>query len=140
MSSLARRTNQNERREYANYLNSAAWKKRRIAYFEGVRRRGFEPGCQVCYGTLTGLGSLDLHHVSYEGVSKDSKTGFWVSKEPDGDLVPLCRECHERLHQLLDDNRYDYWGWDRKRATVVLMSHMRKARTSRRNVTRKVKD
>ena len=79
--------------------------------------------CLVC-----GVGgALDLHHTSYDGV-KQRTDGSWVAGEADGDLMPLCRGCHEDLHAELDRRRRDFWGWDRRRATAVLVVGLRRAR------------
>lgn len=123
--SLARKTRSADRAKYNAYLKSGAWQKRRRTYFAAVRASGFEPACQVCQKMLKDLGSLDLHHVSYDGVVK-LPDGRFQSREADRDLVPLCREHHEAIHQQLDSHRYDYWGWDRRRATVVILSSMKK--------------
>lgn len=122
--SLARKTGAS-RSEYQGYLASPAWKKRRRVYFETVRLSGFEPACQCCFTTLTEAKALDLHHLSYEGVTKDA-SGRWLSAEDEADLVPLCRDCHERLHTRLDARRMDYWGWDRRRATAVVLTYLRR--------------
>lgn len=124
-SSLARNTGSTERARYGAYLSSNSWRARRRLYFEAVRAAGFEPACQVCLALLKDIGSLDLHHVSYDGVI-DQGAGRFRSEEPDEDLVPLCREHHEALHKRLDDYRYNYWGWDRRRATVVIIKHMKR--------------
>lgn len=123
--SLARKTSKSDRSEYQGYLVSNAWRARRRKYFEWVKSRGFEPACQVCFGMLNDLGSLDLHHMSYDGVIK-LPHGKYRAEETNDDLVPLCREHHEALHQRLDDHRYSYWGWDRRRATVVIINYMRR--------------
>lgn len=122
--SLARKTG-DSRNEYQGYLSSPAWKKRRRVYFDTVRLSGVEPACQCCFTTLAEANALDLHHLSYEGVTKDAN-GRWLSAEQGTDLVPLCRACHERLHTRLDARRMDYWGWNRHRATAVVLTYLRR--------------
>lgn len=124
--SLARKTSTADRAAYQGYLSSTPWKARRRRYFETVKAAGFEPACQVCFATLAELGVLDLHHVSYDGV-KEVAPGRFRAQEKDEDLVPLCRDHHEQLHRTFDQHRLTYWGWDRKRATVVVINYMRKA-------------
>lgn len=68
---------------------------------------------------------MDLHHMSYDGVSQD-RGGRWVSREKDTDLMPLCRDCHERVHRILDDHKRDYKGWNRHRATIVIVARLRR--------------
>lgn len=123
--SLGRKTG-SQRNSYSAYTQSPVWRARRRRWFQDCRKRGFEPACQVCGQTLTELGTLDLHHLSYQGVEQNSKTAMWISKETDEELLPLCRDDHESLHRILDENRRDYWGWDRRRATVVVLSHLRR--------------
>lgn len=105
------------------YLRSGAWFRRRRAWFAAIEERGKQVVCLVC-----GVGgALDLHHTSYDGV-KQRTDGSWVAGEADGDLMPLCRGCHEDLHAELDRRRRDFWGWDRRRATAVLVVGLRRAR------------
>lgn len=118
---LARTGNQG----YRDYLRSGAWGWRRQRWFRDCRRRGFEPACQVCRVMLCNVASLDLHHVSYDGVQQNDD-GTWTAGEADEDLMPMCRQCHQELHQRLD-RPGDYTGWDRRRATVVIIGNMRKA-------------
>lgn len=117
--SLQRTGNQ----DYREYLRSQAWGWRRKRWFRDCRAKGFEPACQVCQLTLKKAGSLDLHHVSYEGVQRD-ENGKWHANEDDGDLMPMCRGCHEQLHYRMDGPG-EFRGWDRRRATVVIIRSMR---------------
>lgn len=82
-----------------------------------------EPACQVCAITLAEAGSLDLHHLSYDGVVQDPFGGGWKAREAHEDLIPLCREHHQRLHQIVD-GRKEFFGWDRRRASVVIVARM----------------
>lgn len=126
MGSLARKTDRRDRAKYQGYLTSNAWRARRRKYFDAVRANGFEPACQVCFITQSEAGSLDLHHVSYDGV-EDLGNGRYRSTEADEDLVPLCRIHHEQLHQVFDIHRRSYYDWDRRRATVVVVNYLRKS-------------
>ena len=109
--------------EYRRYLRSQAWGYRRVRWFQECRAAGHEPACQVCGVTLEEAGTLDLHHVSYKGVSQDESTGRWRAREADEDLMPMCREHHQRLHQIMD-GRKEFFGWDRRRATVAIVARM----------------
>lgn len=125
--SLARSGNQAYQ---SGYLRSGAWFRRRRAWFAAVEATGRAVVCQVC-GTAK---NLDLHHMNYVGVHQAS-TGVWVAGEADEDLMPLCRGCHDDLHAELDRRRRDFWGWDRKRATAIIVVGLRQRRTrSRRAV------
>lgn len=123
MSRLSLSRTHNE--DYREYLRSDQWAARRREWFHDCRAAGFEPACQVCTATLTARGSLDLHHVSYEGVSHDPHTGRWAADETDTDLLPMCRACHMELHKRMDAPRA-YLGWDRRRATVYIAAQMRR--------------
>lgn len=125
--SLARTGN----RRYKNgYLRSQAWGWRRQRYFRDLRAAGFEPACQVCnilmvsYRQREGK-DLDLHHVSYDGVSYDEDTGKWIAAEADEDLMPMCRICHQDLHRIMDRPR-DHNGWSRENATISIIVHLRR--------------
>ena len=104
-------------------LRSPAWFDRRRAWFRSVVQRGQVVVCLVCREA----GPVDLHHTSYDGVRQES-SGEWVAGEADEDLMPLCRGCHEDLHRELDRRRRDFWGWDRRRASAVIVIGLRRAR------------
>lgn len=107
----------------SGYLRSGAWFARRRAWFAAIEDSGRVVVCLVCGAG----GALDLHHVDYDGV-RQRANGSWVAGEADEDLMPLCRVCHELLHAELDRRRRDFWGWDRRRATAVLVVGLRRAR------------
>lgn len=109
-------------RGYRQYLSSRAWHWRRQRWFRDCRARGFEPACQVCGVTLREAGSLDLHHVSYSGVI-ERDDGSWQAAEQDEDLMPMCRTHHQALHRIMD-RRKEFYGWDRLRATAVIVAHL----------------
>ena len=108
---------------YQGYLRSQAWGYRRVRWFARCRADGVEPACQVCAVTLAEAGSLDLHHLSYDGVVQEPSGGGWKAREVHEDLMPLCREHHQRLHQIMD-GRKEFFGWDRRRASVVIVARM----------------
>jgi len=109
--------------EYRQYLRSQQWGFRRVRWFRDCRARGHEPACQVCHLTLTEAESLDLHHVSYEGVTWDDTRHVWQAQEADADLMPMCRVHHQELHKMMD-GRKEFYGWDRRRATVVIIGRL----------------
>ena len=94
-----------------------------MRWFRDCRAAGHEPACQVCGVTLSDVKSLDLHHVSYKGVTRDEVSGKWLAREAHEDLMPMCREHHQRLHQIMD-GRKEFFGWDRRRATIVIVARM----------------
>lgn len=119
---------------YREYLRSAQWGFRRVRWFRDCRARGMEPACLVCQVTLEQAGTLDLHHVSYDGVVQDQSTGTWSAQEADEDLMPLCRQHHQQLHRLMDA-RKEYFGWDRRRASVAIIARMIRAQRRARRIT-----
>ena len=56
-----------------------------------VAVHGIEPVCAVCGEPWT-LRHGDLHHRTYDR----------LGHERFDDLIPLCRECHERVHRILE--------------------------------------
>lgn len=115
---------------YREYLRSQQWGFRRVRWFRDCRARGFEPACQVCGLTLAEAGSLDLHHTSYAGVHRE-QDGTWRARESDTDLMPMCREHHRQLHRMMDGKK-EFYGWDRRRATVVIVARLRQRQGSTR--------
>lgn len=108
---------------YQRYLGSQQWGFRRVRWFRDCRANGYEPACQVCGATLIEQGILDLHHVSYDGVGWDDQQQQWIAHEADEDLMPMCREHHKQLHRIMD-GRKEFYGWDRRRATVVIVARL----------------
>lgn len=104
------------------YLSSDAWKARRRRYYGSVRSRGFVPMCQGCESLDSA--SLQLHHLSYKGVGRDS-AGGWVAGERDDDLIVLCERCHEYVHKILDDFSKSYKGWSRRTASLRIIHRLR---------------
>jgi hypothetical protein len=72
------------RKEYREeYLNSPEWKAiRDLVFFEPLE-------CQCCKNTL----ATDLHHMVYRDIV-DIKIS---------DLLPVCRSCHDFIHQAITD-------------------------------------
>ena len=63
---------------YEKYLQSPSWQRKRDA----VRQR--DGGQCIC-----GAQATEMHHKTYDN----------IGREPLSDLVMLCEECHERVHQ-----------------------------------------
>lgn len=78
----------NEYRE--EYLKSDEWKKLRNLIMST------SPNCQCCGGA-----SSDVHHIIYRNI-----VDITIN-----DLIPVCRNCHEYIHQAIDD---DYISQDPK--------------------------
>lgn len=72
------------RKEYREeYLKSDEWKKLRNLIMST------SPDCQCCGGA-----SSDVHHMVYRNI-----VDITIN-----DLIPVCRSCHEYIHQAIDDN------------------------------------
>ena len=56
------------------------WQQRRRDYY-----RKYPKVCFCC-----GLDAKDLHHIRYDN----------LGREPDCDLIPVCRFCHGEIHRL----------------------------------------
>lgn len=73
--------------EYQKYLNSPHWQKIRQAVFKEYGHR-----CDHCGSPK----NLHIHHITYEH----------LGEEEISDLVPLCEDCHKRLHDPFDSIDY----------------------------------
>jgi 5-methylcytosine-specific restriction endonuclease McrA len=103
------------RRRYAEYMASPAWWRRRERWCrDEIAATGRAPQCAVC-GREWALTSGDLHHATYDN----------LGREHHGDLIPMCRTCHERLHQILDDSRH-WRKLPRALATTQLVTILRR--------------
>lgn len=107
------------RRDYAAYLASPRWQARRQAWLRRyLASHGTEPLCVVCGKPWT-LDD-DLHHASYAN----------LGHEPDEDLIPIDRDCHEALHQILDTSRA-WRAMPRPAATAGIIAILRPRRAAR---------
>jgi 5-methylcytosine-specific restriction endonuclease McrA len=80
-SPLPRRTV--DRSGYAEYIQSEAWQE--------VRRRFWASRLpKDCYCCGRKDGPKDLHHRTYKNLGSEYLR----------DLVPLCRDCHDRVHEM----------------------------------------
>lgn len=82
-------------RNYQEYLNSEHWRLLRDRFFKSKYFRskticgGIEGKCICC--KVPGK-SLELHHLTYRRLGRER---IW-------DLIPLCRDCHQRTHEVID--------------------------------------
>lgn len=128
--SLSRRSDARGRQYRQGYLSSAAWRGFKGRYYGSLRRAGHYPVCQVCGAASHEGAVLDLHHLSYEGVSVDA-SGRWVSGESFTDVIVLCRVHHQMLHQRLDDYRRDFAEANRRRASLQIINSLKNQLVSR---------
>ena len=105
------------RRLYAAYMASGGWQLRRRAWLRQWRAThpDTDPACMVCERAWT-LAD-DLHHASYDQ----------LGHEPDTNLLPMCRPCHQALHRILD--RSGHWRtMPRRAATTRIITNLRRPR------------
>lgn len=77
--------------EYADYLQTAEWKERRIKCMARVGNR-----CEACGQKPP----LDIHHLTYAR----------IFKEPLEDLMALCRPHHDYIEMLIADGKITRYG------------------------------
>mgnify|MGYP001616194188 CR=1 FL=1 len=73
--------NQRLSRSYLAYISSREWLRRKAGFFAFYRRQ-----CRSCGSREL----IDLHHLTYERFGRERR----------GDLIPLCRGCHDEAHRL----------------------------------------
>lgn len=103
------------RERYSQFMASAAWRRRRAAWYAAhLSTTGERPSCAIC-NSCWRLGVDDLHHRSYDrlGAGRDE------------DLVPLCRSCHDTVHEVIESSP----AWrrmSRAQATDVVIARLRR--------------
>lgn len=73
--------------EYQAYLNSPRWQALRQKVFKEYGYR-----CDQCGSSK----NLHVHHITYENLGEENIS----------DLVPLCEDCHKKLHNPNDSIDY----------------------------------
>ncbi|MFV0435016.1 MAG: hypothetical protein ACK5LO_13680 [Leucobacter sp.] len=82
---------------YAGYIKSPAWWRRRTQWLEeelelcGREQITCLGGC----GRQWRLNRDDLHHCTYDRLGDEAHEDLW----------PMCRTCHDFLHQLMDSSK-----------------------------------
>ena len=71
-------------KKYQRYLHTNYWKNLRAKYLETPLIKK----CIIC-----GNPNFELHHLSYKNLGKESSS----------DLVPVCRGCHQNIHNIYKD-------------------------------------
>lgn len=79
--------------EYQAYIHSSYWLDEiRPAALEFYGRE-----CQACRGAPK---EIDVHHLSYHQLRMDLEIEDWLP-----DLLPMCRRCHDEVHQRVKELR-----------------------------------
>ena len=87
------------RSQYAQYMDSAAWRIRRSNW---IAHEEYVTGKPVCCAVCADEEWDDLHHLSYDR----------LGDERHEDLVALCRVHHDELHRAYDAGRWRHIGYE----------------------------
>ncbi|HEY5845631.1 MAG TPA: HNH endonuclease signature motif containing protein [Nakamurella sp.] len=82
-------TTSSAQQRHREYIDSPVWKRRRARYLAS-----HYPKCAAC-GTSYGI---EVHHRTYDNA--------FQGQELDADLVAVCRDHHQRAHDLFDTGAY----------------------------------
>jgi len=74
---------------YREYLSTEHWKQLRVRFFESKLFERAKFSCLNCHQK----DRLQVHHKTYRRLGKE-----WL-----GDMIALCPECHESLHQKFNE-------------------------------------
>jgi hypothetical protein len=104
------------RARYADYIHSPAWWRTRVEWY-ATHTTGASRGQSHCAGCDAPWlrDRDDLHHTTYDR----------LGQERFNDLIPMCRACHTRLHELWDTSP----AWRklvRAQATVGILAALRR--------------
>lgn len=80
---------------------------------EWTARHGREPSCVVCDATWT-LRAGHLHHRTYHRIGHETASH----------LIPLCRNCHHVMRQVLESTP-SWRRLDRAQATDLIVAALR---------------
>lgn len=73
---------------YNEYITSDEWYAKRPKIFELKGKK-----CTICGNE----DNLDIHHLNYDTLGYEEDNNYQ-------DVIPLCRDCHEKIHNFLDKN------------------------------------
>src|SRR3990167_3094341 len=71
---------------YADYIASPEWRARKKKLWRGTNLHRY-PFCRCC---LRSTKKLELHHKTYVRLGREKMS----------DLIPVCRDCHGRIHEI----------------------------------------
>lgn len=99
---------------------------RRQRWFVEAQARGEAITCLVCGSGVEK--TLDLHHMQYSASLRNASGQFEATEEHDW-LIPLTRDCHQTLHEHLDEFSADYFGVSRHQATIMILARLKTRKT-----------
>ena len=113
------------RHEYYQYMQSEAWQQKRKAFYSSnLYKRWRKEGKWVCYGCGADDKKLDLHHRTYKRLGNEHIAI---------DLVPVCRECHKKIHTLVKESNLGLWT-----ATKEIGKTFKKGRATEKKREKKI--
>ncbi len=103
------------RQEYSKWMESQEWLETRKQWFSiWIDLEMRDPMCLACGGKWT-LQHGDLHHRSYEH----------LGHERFNDLMPLCRNCHDKVHKILESSP-SWRKLNRGQASDLIVARLKK--------------
>ena len=90
---------------YYQYIQTQAWEEMRQKVF---RRDGFK--CVICNEAK----DLNVHHITYENLGAEKVS----------DLVTLCRNCHEEIHNGKPSFGWSYEARDTIQRKIMMLLHI----------------
>lgn len=97
--------------DYKTYIRSTEWLDRKEEFFKTHQRK-----CKACYSTK----NVCLHHLTYEN----------IFNEPDSDLMPLCKGCHNEAHRM--DRKRGRIDYTLRENTMAFLKERRSANPKRK--------
>jgi hypothetical protein len=98
------------RKEYYSYIQSSEWKSIKLKYLRSNLPKDCF-GCNKEYGTY----QIEFHHRTYKRLGCERLM----------DIVPVCRQCHQAIHDL-SENDISLWAATSK----LKRKHKRRKRKS----------
>lgn len=102
-------------KSYEEYLNSEWWQSFRLRYFRSKRRKH----CMCCEEPNF---MVELHHKTYERLGRELL----------GDVLPLCREHHEEVHEILKQQYNGDIRWSERVVAFLSPNRFRRGKGLRR--------
>jgi hypothetical protein len=93
--------------QYYDYIRSDLWKEKKKQYYSSKLYKTLRQNNKgwVCYCCGVDNRPLDLHHRTYKRLGEENIAV---------DLVPVCRECHDKIHHYHKNNAVSLWTATKK--------------------------